>query len=121
MGAQEHAGHGAEELVAEEPGDDGKPGGQRVGQAGGDIVAIDVEATACGAALGIGQPGGRRRLGSRSAAPKLDWQVIASHASTGWSTAAARSASALSVGQSGTSVSHSISVGRGPERAMVWA
>jgi hypothetical protein len=63
VGAQEDACHGVEEFFAQQFRDDGKAGGQRVGQADGDVVAIYVEAATGGATLAIGQAGGWRRLG----------------------------------------------------------
>jgi hypothetical protein len=47
--------------------------------------------------------------------PNAGWSVIGSRGD-GFEDRAARSASARSTGQSGTSVSHSMSVGRGPPR-----
>jgi hypothetical protein len=70
VGAQENAGHRPEELIAEEVGDHREPGGQRIGQAGGHVVAVDVETAAGGAAFRIGQAGGRRHLGVQKCRPE---------------------------------------------------
>src|SRR5690606_6130564 len=90
---------------------------KRLGERDGDVVAIDVEAAPGGAAVGVRQARRRRPAGVEEGGAEL----CLAHAVTRSRMRAARVASAARTGQSGTSLSHSMSVGRGPALRIVRA
>jgi hypothetical protein len=123
--------HGPEELVAHQALDYRKPCRQGRDETGGHIVAIDRKAPLGSMARRAGQESGDRRGAVEQCGCEgvLDL-VKAWHGSSQaadlrrgreWAVrmVRARAASAASVVNEGTSLSHSISVGIGPVRAIV--
>ena len=82
-----------------------------IGEADGDIVAIDIETPSCAAPLRVDQTFWNGLRGIKDRAGEFG---LAAHAKTDCNAAFARAASASNTGHSGTSVSHSINVGLGP-------
>ena len=94
--------------------DDGKRLAERFDEGHDDIVAVDVEAPSRRPPV---RPDQTRRRGPRRVEAAPPRTRPATQAWQPASMAPARAASAASTGHSGTSLSHSISVGSGPERA----
>ncbi len=115
MGAQVFARHRGEEVFAHQLADHREGLPQGLGQRDGDVVAVDVEAVAGGPALGIGQAGRDGASGVEEGGAERGL----GHAVAPCRMRAAQAASPARTGQSGTSLSHSISVGFGPPAAMV--
>ena len=89
---------------------------QRLGQGGGDIVAIDRKTRTGRVSCAIEQTGGHGGFGVKKRGAKGGLIV---HAGMLSRAAAARVASCARIGQSGTSLSHSTSSGLGPDLASV--
>lgn len=116
MLAQESGGKALEVLRPDEFCHRGKCCFKRLAKRNSHVVAVDIEAAARVATLAIAKAFGALGLGVKKRPPERG--LINGHAGAFARMTWARWASASSVGQSGTSLSHSIKVGRAPPLAI---
>lgn len=113
--AQVNQRHGGKERRPHQLLHGGKGRLQHADQRAVDRVAIDREPLGIGQAIGADKARGHGVRGVQKCGGKLSLAHLGTRSSV------ARAASAARTGQSGTSLSHSISVGRGPASVMTWA